>query len=70
MNPSWRKPFGVLLILLLIVVWAPLVLLASPLIERLHILLQAIIYLIAGIVWIMPLRPLLVWMERAPQQDR
>ena len=62
-QPSWRKPAGALLIVLIIALWAALVLLASPLIGRLHPLAQALAYLIAGIVWIMPLKPLLRWME-------
>jgi len=63
MNPSWRKPFGMALILLLIVAWASIVLACSPLIERLPALAQAPIYLAAGIIWILPLKPLLRWME-------
>jgi len=62
-TPSWRKPFGAFLILFIILIWAGLVLLASPLIERLPTLIQAIVYIIAGMVWIMPLKPLLAWME-------
>ena len=62
-EPSWRKPFGMFLILALIAIWAVLVLLASPLIERLPALLQAVVYTILGIVWILPLKPLLSWME-------
>lgn len=63
MNPSWRKPFGMFLILLLILIWAAIVVALSPLIERLPALAQAPIYLAAGIVWILPLKPLLRWME-------
>lgn len=63
MNPSWRKPFGMLAILALIAAWAAIVLLASPLIERLPSLAQALVYCIAGIVWILPLKPMLRWME-------
>lgn len=62
-EPSWRKPAGIFLILLIIAVWALIVLFASPLIERLPVLLQAIVYVAAGIVWILPLKPLLAWME-------
>ena len=36
--------------------------LAGP-IGRLPILVQAILYLVLGIIWILPLRPLLIWME-------
>jgi len=62
-QPSWRKPFGIFLILLIISVWAVIVASASPYIGRLHMLVQAVIYVVAGIVWILPLKPLLAWME-------
>lgn len=68
-GPSWRKPAGALLILLIIAVWAMLVLFAAPWIARLHPLAQAIVYLVAGIVWIMPLKPLLRWMETGIWRD-
>jgi predicted membrane channel-forming protein YqfA (hemolysin III family) len=62
-DPSWRKPAGILLILLLIAVWAWLV---ATLIEQLPDLpwpVEALFYVVAGIVWILPVRPLLMWME-------
>jgi Protein of unknown function (DUF2842) len=61
--PSWRKPAGIIAILAIIAIWAFLIVSASPLIEQTHILVQGIIYLIAGTVWIAPLRPLMIWME-------
>lgn len=71
--PSWRKPVGMFAILAIILIWAVLVVSASEYIGQLHILAQAIIYLIAGIVWIAPLRPLLIWIETgsfsAPPED-
>lgn len=70
--PSWRKPVGMIAILALIGIWTFIVVSASIYIGQLHILLQAVIYLIAGVVWIAPLRPLLIWMEtgsfKAPSQ--
>jgi hypothetical protein len=68
-GPSPRKPLGILLILALIVVWSVAVASAAPLIGTLHWSLQAITYLIAGTAWILPLKPLLRWME-AGQADR
>ncbi len=64
-EPSWRKPAGVLLILALIAGWAALVASAAGPIGRLPGFLQAIVYATLGIVWIwiLPLRPLLRWME-------
>lgn len=63
MNPTWRKPAGIFLILALVIVWCVIVASASPLIGQLHWLLQLIVYATAGIVWILPLKPLLRWME-------
>ena len=61
--PTWRKPAGTGLILLIIAIWSAIVLGLSPWIERLPTLVQGIVYLVAGIVWILPLKPLLRWME-------
>jgi len=63
MTPSWRKPFGMMLILLLIAVWAVLVASFATPIGRLPGLAQAPIYIVLGLVWIAPLKPLLRWME-------
>ncbi|UYY78555.1 DUF2842 domain-containing protein [Sphingomonas sp. R1] len=63
MNPSWRKPAGALAIVGLILVWVVLVASFSGWIGRLPILVQTLIYLALGIVWILPLKPLLRWME-------
>ncbi|CAN5290952.1 hypothetical protein BH10PSE13_BH10PSE13_23070 [soil metagenome] len=62
-QPSWRKPAGMLLILLIITVWGVLVASLSPWIGGLPTLAQAVIYVFTGIVWILPMRPLLIWME-------
>jgi hypothetical protein len=61
--PSWRKPAGMGAILLLIAVLAIALATFSNEIGRLPVLVQALIYLFAGIIWITPLRPLLLWME-------
>lgn len=64
-KPNWRMPAGVLAMLVWIVAWT---MLASEAISRLEPLPQwarALLYCVAGIVWILPLRPLMVWMNRA-----
>jgi hypothetical protein len=63
MTPSWRKPVGMLLILLLITIWSGLVISQADQITALPGLAQIPIYLVAGIIWIFPLKPLLRWME-------
>ena len=61
--PTWRQPFGIALILLWIAGWCVAAASAASLIAGLPWPLHAPYYLIAGIVWILPLKPLLKWME-------
>ena len=60
---SWRKPAGMIAILALILFWVVLVASFSSQIGALPILVQLLIYLVLGIAWIAPLKPLLLWME-------
>ena len=62
-RPSSRKLVGVALILLIIVVWAGLVASLAPFVGRWPVLIQAPFYLVMGLVWILPLRPLVRWIE-------
>jgi len=62
-QPTWRKPAGMGLILLLITAWAVLIASLSSYVGNLHWTVQAVFYTIAGIVWVVPLKPLLRWME-------
>ncbi len=62
-EPTWRQPFGILLILLLIAGWAVLVVSAAPWLDWAPGWVHVIYYVVAGIVWILPLKPLLRWME-------
>ncbi|MEG3090752.1 DUF2842 domain-containing protein [Sphingomonas sp. PB1R3] len=63
MTPSWRKPAGMLLIVAIIIVWAMLVASLSGVVGQWHWVLQLTFYVVAGIVWITPMKPLLRWME-------
>jgi hypothetical protein len=62
-EPSWRKPVGILAILALICGWSVLVASLSTSVGRLPALVQAIFYVVAGIVWILPLKPLIRWIQ-------
>ncbi|MBN8829682.1 MAG: DUF2842 domain-containing protein [Sphingomonadales bacterium] len=62
-QPSWRKPAGILAILGLIALWAGAIASFSTQIGEWPRLVQVVFYVVAGIVWIFPVRPLLVWME-------
>jgi len=63
MTPSWRKPAGMLLIVAIIVLWAVLIASLSGVVGQWHWVLQLAFYVVAGIVWITPMKPLLRWME-------
>ncbi len=60
---GWRRGAGLGLILAFILVWALLIAFFAPAISRWPVLVQAPFYLFMGIVWIIPLKPLLQWME-------
>ena len=70
MEPNWRRPAGIAAILLLIIVWAILVASLSGIVGRWPILLQALFYLVAGIAWIAPLKPLLRWSQTGQWRSR
>jgi UPF0716 family protein affecting phage T7 exclusion len=61
--PTWRKPAGVFLIILIIAIWAWLVVSAVDYLGDVPTLLLLLLYAIAGVIWIAPLRPILIWME-------
>lgn len=62
-KPTFRKPVGVGIILLMIFLLAGIVANLSDAIGTLPGIVQAMIYMLAGIIWIAPLGPLLRWME-------
>ena len=68
-QPSWRKPAGIFAILGLIAIWAVLVVSFSAQIGDWPVLAQGLFYLVAGIAWILPLKPLLRWMETGRFMD-
>jgi len=62
-RPSWRKPAGILIILAIIGVWCWAIASFSEQIGDWPGAVQVVFYVVAGIVWIFPVRPLLTWME-------
>jgi hypothetical protein len=62
-EPSYRKLVGIALILLLIVVWAAFVASLARVVGGWPVLVQAPFYLVMGIIWIIPLKPLVRWIQ-------
>jgi len=62
-KPSWRKPVGIGLILILIAAWAAIVVSVAERLGALPWAVRAVYFVVAGLIWILPLKPLLRWME-------
>lgn len=63
-QPTWRIPVGVLVLVvgltlygIAVATWLP------PIIASWHAALQAPVYLLFGVLWLLPLRRFLIWME-------
>jgi hypothetical protein len=69
-EPSMRKLAGIALIVLLIVLWAGFVASLAPIVGRWPIMVQAPYYLFMGIAWIIPLKPLVRWIESGSFRTR
>lgn len=62
-EPSWRKPVGVIGIILYIIIYALLIAVLADALPGLPRLAELLVYAVAGIVWIAPLKPFLLWMN-------
>jgi hypothetical protein len=63
-QPTWRIPVGVLaLVTALLVYGGVLALLLSPVLSHWPVLVQLPIYLVLGVIWLLPLRRFMIWME-------
>jgi hypothetical protein len=62
-SPSYRKLAGIGLILLMIVLWAAFVASLARVVGTWPVLAQAPFYLVMGVAWIIPLKPLVRWMQ-------
>lgn len=63
-KPTWRIPVGILGLFAALIAYGALVVsYVSPLIEGWHSLVQMAVYLLLGVIWLLPLRRFLIWME-------
>ncbi|MGB7404690.1 MAG: DUF2842 domain-containing protein [Pacificimonas sp.] len=62
-DPKLRKPLGVIAMILLIFAYVVLVIGLFPMIADLHVFVQTPIWIILGIAWIFPMKPLVRWIE-------
>ena len=63
-GPTWRIPAGILALCIGLAIYGLLVAaIVAPVLSDWHALLQFPVYVALGIVWILPLRRFLIWME-------
>jgi len=62
-EPSWRKPVGVLALLAYVALYAILVASAADWLSSLPTALMVAAYTLCGLAWVLPLKPLFVWMN-------
>ena len=63
MEPTWRKPAGVIGLLFYLALYAGAVASFGAELARLPTALMVIAYLLLGMAWVLPLRPLFIWMN-------
>ena len=63
MKPSWRKPFGILALLVALALYAIVAVTLLAPVARWPIMAQMVVYLVAGTIWLLPLGRFLQWME-------
>ena len=63
-TPTWRIPVGILGLFAALIVYGIVIARHAPdLIGRWPIWVQTIIYLVLGLLWLLPLKRFLIWME-------
>ena len=62
-EPSWRKPVGMLGLLAYLAVYALVISSFADRLGALPHLAAGLFYLAAGLVWVLPLKPLFLWMN-------
>ncbi|AZI37406.1 hypothetical protein NT2_01_00960 [Caenibius tardaugens NBRC 16725] len=62
-KPTLRIPFGILGLLICLTVYILLVAKAVDQIAAWPVLVQTVIYIVLGTIWLLPLKRFLVWME-------
>lgn len=63
-QPTWRIPVGVLGLLAVLIAYALVIARYAPrLMEGWPTIAQTFVYLVLGVIWLLPLRRFLIWME-------
>lgn len=62
-TPRPRPTAGAFMIIGVIIVWAALIASIADVVSAWPALVQLVFYIVAGLIWILPLKPILRWSE-------
>ncbi len=63
-EPTWRIPVGILGLLAALLIYGIVIARYAPdIVGGLPIWAQTVIYIVLGLVWLLPLKRFLIWME-------
>ena len=63
-TPTWRIPFGIVSLFIALMIYGVVIARYAPsIIGRWSGAAQTVIYLVLGLIWLLPLRRFLIWME-------
>ena len=63
-EPTWRIPVGIIGLVIGLAIYGLLIANYVPqVIGGWHVLLQTPVYIVLGVIWLLPLRRFLIWME-------
>lgn len=63
-TPTWRIPFGIISLFVALMIYGLVIARYAPsLIGRWSGGAQTVVYVVLGLIWLLPLRRFLIWME-------
>ncbi|MEM6475220.1 MAG: DUF2842 domain-containing protein [Pseudomonadota bacterium] len=63
-EPTWRIPFGIISLFIALLIYGIVIARYAPdIIGHWHGGWQTVVYVILGLIWLLPLKRFLIWME-------
>jgi membrane protein YdbS with pleckstrin-like domain len=63
-TPTWRIPFGIVSLFILLIVYGVVIARYAPgIIGSWSGAAQTVVYVVLGLIWLLPLKRFLIWME-------
>jgi len=63
-TPTWRIPFGIVSLFILLMIYGVVIARYAPgIIGRCSGGAQTVVYVVLGLIWLLPLKHFLIWME-------